>query len=237
MTEDSPGYTTRPFLTIRRAYTDVLDAGRRKRVIHGLTEVDVTRVRHRIRTSPDDVSLTAYIIWAVSQAVVADRIVHAYRQGRRLVLFDDVDVNAQIEVDQHGQKIVKPHIFRAANTHTVAELSAEMRRAQDPGDLPGRKKYRAGLAYAALPGFLRGAAMRVVVGNPFAFRRTGGTVGVSAIGMFSHGGWGIAIAPPTLMVTIGGITRKPRFVDGVLCERELLALTLSFDHTVEDRPE
>ena len=149
MTSDSPGYTTRPFLTIRRAYTDVLDAGRRKRVIHGLVEVDVTRVRHLIRTSAADVSFTAYIIWAVGQAVLADPIVHGYRQGRRIVLFDDVDVSAQIEVDQHGQKIVKPHVFRAVNRHGVAELTAEMRAAQDPGDEPGRRHYRAGRAYAA----------------------------------------------------------------------------------------
>ena len=234
MIADSPGYTTRPFLTIRRAYTDVLDAGRRKRVIHGLIEVDATRARYVIRSSPADVSFTAYIIWAVAQAVLADPIVHGYRQGRRIVVFDDVDVNAQIEVDQLGQKIVKPHIFRAANTRTVAELTAEMRGAQDPGDPTGRRKYRAGLAYAALPGAVRTVAMRAVAGNPFVFRRTGGTVGISAIGMFSHGGWGIAIASPTLMVTVGGITRKPRFVDGVLCDRELLALTLSFDHTVVD---
>ena len=109
-----------------------------------------------------------------------------------------------------------------------------MRRTQDPRDQPGRRKYRAGLAYAALPGSVRAVAVRTVAGNPFVFRRTGGTVGVSAVGMFSHGGWGIAIAPPTLMVTVGGITRKPRFVDGVLCDRELLAVTLSFDHTVVD---
>lgn len=234
MTEDSPGYTTRPFLTIRRAYTDVLDAGRRKRVIHGLIEVDVTRVRHMIRSAPADVSFTAYLIWAVARAVAADPIVHGYRQRRRIVVFDDVDVNAQIEVEQDGQKIVKPHIFRAANTRTVAELTAEMRDAQDAGDVPGRRTYRAGLAYASLPGVVRSAAMRLVAGNPFVFRRTGGTVGLSAIGMFAHGGWGIAIAPPTLMVTVGGITRKPRFVDAVLCDREMLALTLSFDHTVVD---
>jgi pyruvate/2-oxoglutarate dehydrogenase complex dihydrolipoamide acyltransferase (E2) component len=53
--------------------------------------------------------------------------------------------------------------------------------------------------------------------------------------MFGRGGgWGIPIAPCTLMVTVGGIARKPRFVDGELRERELLSLTLSFDHAVVD---
>jgi hypothetical protein len=43
--------------------------------------------------------------------------------------------------------------------------------------------------------------------NPLWFKRFGGTVGVSSIGMFGPGGgWGIPIAPPTLMITVGGIT-------------------------------
>jgi len=46
--------------------------------------------------------------------------------------------------------------------------------------------------------------------NPIWFERFGGTVGMSSIGMFGPGGgWGIPIAPPTLMITIGGIDTKP----------------------------
>lgn len=234
MAGDASGYSTRPFLTIRRAYLDVLDAGRRKRMIHGLIEVDVTRAKWMIRQSQQDISFTAYVMWAVAQAVIADRTVHAYRQGRRLVIFDDVDINTQIEVEESGQKIVKSHLFRAVNTKSVAELSAEMRRAQRPDDSVGRQRYQGARAFAALPGFVRGLPWRIAMGNPFLFRRFGGTVGLSSLGMFAHGGWGIPIAPPTLMVTAGGVTRKPRFVDGVLSNRELLSLTLSFDHAVVD---
>jgi hypothetical protein len=46
--------------------------------------------------------------------------------------------------------------------------------------------------------------------NPLWFKRFGGTVGMSSIGMFGPGGgWGIPIAPPTLMITVGGMTTKP----------------------------
>jgi pyruvate/2-oxoglutarate dehydrogenase complex dihydrolipoamide acyltransferase (E2) component len=51
--------------------------------------------------------------------------------------------------------------------------------------------------------------------------------------MFSAG-WGIPISPMTLMVTVGGITRRPAVEHGVLVARELLPLTLSFDHSVID---
>lgn len=41
--------------------------------------------------------------------------------------------------------------------------------------------------------------------------------GLTSVGMFGpHGGWGLPIAPPTLMVTVGGITTKPRYVDEAL---------------------
>jgi pyruvate/2-oxoglutarate dehydrogenase complex dihydrolipoamide acyltransferase (E2) component len=71
--------------------------------------------------------------------------------------------------------------------------------------------------------------------NPWWIKRYGGTVGMSSIGMFgSNGGWGIPIAPPTLMITLGGIARKPRIIDGSLQERELLAVTISVDHAIVD---
>jgi pyruvate/2-oxoglutarate dehydrogenase complex dihydrolipoamide acyltransferase (E2) component len=63
----------------------------------------------------------------------------------------------------------------------------------------------------------------------------GGTVGLSSVGMFgSSGGWGIPIAPPTLMITVGGIATKPRYVDDTLEPRELLNITISVDHAIVD---
>ena len=36
------------------------------------------------------------------------------------------------------------------------------------------------------------------------------------------GGWGIPLSPMTLMVTVGGIVRRPALIDGELVEREML---------------
>ena len=71
--------------------------------------------------------------------------------------------------------------------------------------------------------------------NPRWFKRFGGTIGMSSIGMFGPGGgWGIPIAPPTLMITVGGIATKPRYLNGQLEPRELLDLTISVDHDIVD---
>ena len=71
--------------------------------------------------------------------------------------------------------------------------------------------------------------------NPLWSKRFGGTVGMSSIGMFGpEGGWGIPIAPPTLMITVGGIATKPRYVGGSLQPRKMLDLTISVDHDLVD---
>jgi pyruvate/2-oxoglutarate dehydrogenase complex dihydrolipoamide acyltransferase (E2) component len=73
------------------------------------------------------------------------------------------------------------------------------------------------------------------MGHPQWVKRFGGTVGMSSVGMFGPGGgWGIPIAPPTLMVTVGGIATKPRYINGTLEPRELLDVTISVDHAIVD---
>ena len=227
----------RPFLKIRRAYIDVLTAGQRKHLIHGLVLLDVTEARRRLHhdgRGPAPLSFTAWVLHCVAGAVDADRLVHAYRRRDRLVLFADVDVNTQVEADLSGQKVVKSIIVRAANRKTVQQISAEIRAAQQeqPGD---ERRYRGTLAVVGLPRPLRSLGWRAVMRNPRWIKRFGGTVGLSAVGMFgTGGGWGIVAAPPTLMVVVGGISTQPRLIDGQLQDRQFLHVTLSFDHDVVD---
>jgi pyruvate/2-oxoglutarate dehydrogenase complex dihydrolipoamide acyltransferase (E2) component len=53
--------------------------------------------------------------------------------------------------------------------------------------------------------------------------------------MFGRGGgWAVSPTNYTLQLTIGGISRKPRLIDGELTTREYLDLTVTFDHDVVD---
>jgi pyruvate/2-oxoglutarate dehydrogenase complex dihydrolipoamide acyltransferase (E2) component len=230
-------YQVRPFLKIRRAYIHNFEAARRKNFIHGLVEVDVTEVRRAVRdleTAGKDISFTAVVMHAVARAVDKDRIMHAYRRHNQLILFDDVDVNTQIEVVEAGQKIVKPLLVRAANRKSIEELTKEIRAGQEP-DPGAERRYRATLALLSMPRPLRSMAWRAAMSSPTLFKRMGGTVGLSSVGMFGAGGGrGIPIAPPTLMITVGGIAMKPRYVDDHLEPRELLDITISVDHAVVD---
>jgi len=86
-----------------------------------------------------------------------------------------------------------------------------------------------------MPGFIRRQLLRRVLDNPFIIRQVGGTIDVTAIGMFTKGGgWGIPIHNHSLMVTVGGIDQKVRQLEGQFCVREMLSLTLSLDHDIID---
>jgi pyruvate/2-oxoglutarate dehydrogenase complex dihydrolipoamide acyltransferase (E2) component len=215
----------------------MLAATKRKDIIHGLVEIDVTKAHRLLRqreAAGEDLSFTAFLIHAVARAVDEDRIMHAYRRRGRLILFDDVDVNTQIEAAVGGQRIVESLLIRSTNHKSVEQLSSEIRGGQHH-NAQSERRYRGVLAFLSLPRPVRKLVWRFVLGNPEWFKRLGGTVGISSVGMFGPaGGWGIPIAPPTLMITVGGIATKPRYVDGELRPRELLDLTISVDHEVVD---
>jgi pyruvate/2-oxoglutarate dehydrogenase complex dihydrolipoamide acyltransferase (E2) component len=56
------------------------------------------------------------------------------------------------------------------------------------------------------------------------------------VGMFGkgHSGWGITITPHSLGLVVGSIGWKPAVVEGRIEPREILNLTVLFDHDVVD---
>jgi pyruvate/2-oxoglutarate dehydrogenase complex dihydrolipoamide acyltransferase (E2) component len=231
------------FPKIRRAYIDVLREGQRKHIIHALLEVDVTDARrylreHKVKTG-EALSFTAFIVTCLAKAVDENKFMQAYRQGRnQLILFEDVDVNTQIEREMDGHKVVMPCIIRAANTKTFREIHQEIRQAQALEQNLARKfknLQRFAFLLVALPAFVRGFYWRAVRKHPRLFKQGGGTVAMTSVGMFGTGvGWGIPIAGHTLMLTLCGIAEKPAVVDAQIAIREYLSLTISLDHDIID---
>jgi pyruvate/2-oxoglutarate dehydrogenase complex dihydrolipoamide acyltransferase (E2) component len=223
---------------MRRFSLDAGRLGRKRHIIHGLLEVDVTKVRqymaeHRARTG-ERLSFTAFVISCLAQAVQRNPHVHAYLDWRnRLVIFDDVNVNTMVEVEASGRKVVKPHIIEAANRKSFREIHDEIRAAQaKPGSTQEMQFMR---WFLRLPGFVRRLFYWFVQKNPQLMRRYSSSVLVTAVGMFGKGtGWGIPMANFTLTVTLGGIAEKPGVVEGRIEIREYLCVTMSFDHDVVD---
>jgi pyruvate/2-oxoglutarate dehydrogenase complex dihydrolipoamide acyltransferase (E2) component len=213
-------------------------------MIHGLLEVDVTKTReflrdHKAKTG-ESLSFTAFITACLAQAVAENPSLHAYRKGRKhLVLFDEVDVATQVERDVAGQKQNITYIIRAANTKTFRKIHHEIRAAQVEAVEKAWEGFTAMHWLLVVPTLLFRCFwwgfcwMRRTY--PQVQKKYGGTVGISAVGMFGKGaGWGIPINDHTLDITLGGIAEKPGVVDGHIAIREYLCMTLSFDHDIID---
>lgn len=234
-------FTTVPYPRSRAFVVDAAHVASRKHMIHGLVEFDVTEPRrilreHQERTG-ESLSFTAFVLHCAGAAVAEDRLVHAYRDWRgRLVLFEDVDINTIVEIELEDRRFPLAHVVRATDRRSVRDLHDEIRsvKARGSGNYDDRMVNLLRL-YTRLPGPLRRLAYRLAALNPEWQKRIGGTVSVTAVGMFGEGGgWGIPIPLYTLNLTLGGISWKPAVIDGQIIPRKVLDVTLSFDHDIVD---
>jgi pyruvate/2-oxoglutarate dehydrogenase complex dihydrolipoamide acyltransferase (E2) component len=243
MKQKNVDYQVVPYPKLRRIIAVMLRSLQRTPMIHGLLEVDVTKARAFLRDrkakTGESLSFTAFLIACLAQAVEEHKAVQAYRKGRnQLILFEDVDVNTQIEHEMNGQKQAIVYILRVANRKTFREIHHEIRVAQEENVAQAVKGIKALNALLSLPTFLLRIGYWVLwwIGrrSPQLMKKYFGTVSLTAVGMFGKGaGWGIPIVGQTMM-TVGGIGEKPGVVDGQIAIREYLSLTMSFDHSIVD---
>ncbi len=232
----SDPFTTVPFPASHLPMIDYMAVACRKHIIHGFVEVDVTIARQHIREykarTGGALSFTAFVTACVAQAVDGNKRLHAYRNWRnQLVIYDDVDVNLIVEREAGNTIIGTPVVVRAANKKIVREIHDEIRAAQS---IKASSFNRIHL-YRYIPAFLRRSFWWLLLHHPPLMKRIAGTVSITAVGMFGkRAGWGIPISGYTLTITVGGIDRKPRMIDGRLEEREYLCLTISVDHDIVD---
>jgi pyruvate/2-oxoglutarate dehydrogenase complex dihydrolipoamide acyltransferase (E2) component len=241
MNKQHDDYKVVPYPKLRRVLAVMYRSVQGKPMTHGLLEVDVTRARtflreHKAQTG-ESLSFTAFIITCLAHAIDENKALHACRKGsKHLVLFDEVDVATQIEREVAGHKQNITSIIRAANTKIFRQIHQEIRAAQ----MQAVEQVWEGLKDF---GWLPLVVFRVLWPlfwwlkgrSPSVQKKYGGTVGVSAVGMFGKGsGWAIPFNDHTLDMTLGGITEKPSLVDGQIAIREYLCMTLSFDHTMID---
>ncbi|MFC7095714.1 2-oxo acid dehydrogenase subunit E2 [Halobaculum marinum] len=227
-----------PFPTRRRGTVDYMRAAGRRSNVHGLIEVDVTEARRRIEAieveTGDSLSFTGFLVYCLARALDDHPHVNAYRDWRgRVHVFEAVDVNVLVETTIRGDRMAVPHVVRTANDRSVRSIHDEIRTAQEAAD-PTNLSRLGELAFR-LPGAIRRLVWRLPQWFPRRWRDVAGTVSVTSVGMFgAGGGWAISPTNYTVQLTVGGISEKPRFVDGKITTREILHLTVTFDHDVVD---
>ena len=229
----------------RRGMAAFLDLKSDRHVMYALLEVDVTPARKFIEevkaTTGEQLSFTSYLIYCLALAVDADKSVQAYRKGsNKLVMFDDVDVGCMLEMKRGDERVVRGYVVRNASHKAYAEIHQEIRLVQSsqvPTDTDQAAWF---LTAMRLPWPLSKAFKTlfraIVKQNPTLVTSMGGTVGISSVGMFGkgHSGWGISTGSHALDLIVGGTARKIMEVEGRMEPRDVLSLTILFDHEVID---
>lgn len=231
------GVVTRPFPSSRRLVTAAVRGGRRIVPMHGLFDTDITEARRQLESHDPPLSLTAFIVASVARAAASHPEVHAYRDWRgRLVEHRHVDVQTLIEIPTRQGSFGLVHVVRDADVRDVADISAELRsvKSEPAGTTSGRLLNSLGPVLGRLPGFYR--LMYAAMSRSRTVHLATGTVQVTAVGMYAGGG-GFALAPPTLaslVVVVGGASKRPRVVGDHIEGRDVLDLTVTIDHNIVD---
>jgi pyruvate/2-oxoglutarate dehydrogenase complex dihydrolipoamide acyltransferase (E2) component len=238
--KSKPGYRVEPFSFKRKMVAASTAPSHDQNNINALIEVDITEPRqfirqHRERTG-EKLSLTAFVIACLAQAVREQPHVNAFRKGGKMILLDDVTISAMLERDIDGELVPEPIGIRAAQRKSYRQIHQEIRSAQQKTDAEfGGLE---GMGWVNLiPGFLLKTFIRIASRSITMMSRYG-AVAVTAVGMFGSKNealWLIPlIAGATVAVTVGGIVERPRVRDGRLESREHLCLTVTFNHDIVD---
>lgn len=229
----------------RRIWMNALDLSGPVHWMYGLLEVDVTLARqmiaeHKARTG-EALSFTGFLIFCLARAVDENKEVQSYLKGRKqLIMFEDVNVGMMVEHKAGDKTALMGHIIQAANRKTYREIHQEIRRVQSKPAPPGRGMpswFRSAMLLPWPLSRLVKALMAMATRHDPTIRiSTSGTVFVTAVGMFGKGlsGWGIATTPHSLGLVVGSTAWKPVVIGGRIEPREILNLTVLFDHDVVD---
>lgn len=206
----------------------------RRHLMYALVEADLTLPRRLLRAHREQtgerLSLTAYVVTCLAEALAEYPQLNAFRRGRSLVFLDEVIVEVLVERTIGGQPAVGYLPIRHADTTSLRDIHDAIRATQ-----ASTAETIAGQRWLELvPVFVTPVLMRWMRHSiPWALRL--GVAGVNNIGMGTDtAGWGVSPGAGTLAVTVGGITRRPQLLDGRLVEQEIAHLTMTFDHDVID---
>ena len=230
----NPGYVVRPIPKERQPVLDRLTSASRRFQVHALVELDVTAAAERLPRSEPPVSWTGFVIATVARAVARHPEVNARKAGNTILSFDHVDVGATVEREANGQAVLDIATLKDADTMSGSQITRLLHDAKY-GPPPTHESSAFTGALIRLPGPLRRTAIRLAATRPSIAATFGPAVGVTSIGMFTHGwGWAIPVAPLTLIVTVGSVVQRPAIHERGIVARPMLPLTLSFDHAVID---
>jgi pyruvate/2-oxoglutarate dehydrogenase complex dihydrolipoamide acyltransferase (E2) component len=229
----------------RVATIDVGKIGRKKHHIIALLEIDVTTAKEKIQAqlrSGKNIGFTAWLIKVIGTTIETHKYIHSINYiGRKQILFNDIDIAIPIEKEVDGIKVPLVTVIREVNKKSIEKINTEIKQAKS-------KKVNSAIDYVLnkesknenklffnLPQFMRMIIWKFILRSPFTKKKNMGTVIVSNMGMSGNfPGWIVPKSIHNLCFGIGTIIKKPWINNNAIAIREIMHLTILFDHDAVD---
>ncbi len=245
--EDPRGYVTEKIPNMARLIHDFTAFSKKKNTNWAIFEIDVTEALRKLREhkkqTGETISFTAFIISVFSRVIALHKnpMNAMTKRGKKLFIFNDVDVMTNIEREIHdGSRRAVSYTFRKANKKTLWELHSELREAQKVKKVTATstKQKKGWISWVIknlpnFPGFIRKILLTIMFNNPILKKNSMGTVNVTAVGMFGTGlGKMVHITPHAVSLGVGGMESIPYNIDGKIVNRDMLGLSLAIDNDI-----
>jgi pyruvate/2-oxoglutarate dehydrogenase complex dihydrolipoamide acyltransferase (E2) component len=240
-------FITIQYPSVRQFTADIGRIDHGKHYVRSLLEVDVTEALQKLRAmrAPGKkVSFLAWFVKVLADAVARHPPINGIRRGRgKVVVFKEVNISVIVEKKVDGKSVPLPLVLRDVAAKSLLDLNAEIQAAVDQsvehaGNLVLGRGENEGLLNLALvlPQWLRLAFMRLfILGSPRRVQDMMGTVMISSLGTVGRlCGWILPTSMHPLSIGIGSLNKKPAIRQGAIEKRDILHLTVAFDHDVID---
>jgi pyruvate/2-oxoglutarate dehydrogenase complex dihydrolipoamide acyltransferase (E2) component len=237
MIKNKIGYKKTPLSITRKMVIASINSNK-KNAIHCLTKIDITKPsekREKIyNESNKKISFNAYILRCFAETIKEFPEMNSFIRGNKLITLEDINISLMIEREIDGVKVPEPICIKNTDKKSILEIHNEIRLAQD-----NRENKIGSLSNMTwinlIPSFMFRLFIRIAE-RSIKMTAKYGKIAVSSPGMFSNApSWFIPHGTATVFLVIGNIyTENHIDDDSKLQKREILNVTLAFDHEIID---
>jgi len=209
---------------------------------HALLEFQVGDLRRDLRACRQagrQVSLFAVFLRAVAASLEAHPALNACGGYRTTTVFEGVDIAVPVEVDRGGRVENRQLVLRNVTALSADQITEALARTK--ADTEAKAGFVASpgaeALLARLPRFVVRGLFRWALDRPGWVRRLSGTTFVTSVSMFSHvPGFILPFTggPKAVSFAFGSVGPRPWAVGDQVVVREILSLTVSFNHDLVD---
>lgn len=239
-------YRVRNLPYFRRIFVDTLEVMAPSANMLAQVELDVTDARRIVREHAREgvcLSFQAFLIKSIAAAINEFKDLNSVQWGYRQVIFEDVDFNIPLELTLDGEVYPRQIVIRKTNEKSAEDIYQEIEEAkrlfaeQSVTGSEDQWALRLMKGLFLLPAGIRKMILRRMVQNPFLVKKRHGTIHYTSVAGF--GQYPISVIPCMIGTravdfTIAGICRKPTKVQEEMELREILSMTLMFNHALID---